>query len=66
MQGIGDRPCALLPDRQALVRGKRLHFALDLIELADVLERGLRDLALVRRMQIEELATRVGIIWSTR
>ncbi|CAB3809817.1 hypothetical protein LMG28138_06116 [Pararobbsia alpina] len=48
-----------MPDREALAWLKRLRFGFDLVELSDVLKCILRDLALVGRVQIVELATRV-------
>jgi hypothetical protein len=56
VQCIGNWTRALLADLQALARGKRLHFSLDLVELAEVLKRILRNLALVRCVQIVEFA----------
>ena len=59
MQGIEQRLRLLLPDGLALIGRKRLDLALDLVDPRELLQRELGDLALVRCMQIEELAPRV-------
>ncbi|VWD65465.1 hypothetical protein BCO71033_07389 [Burkholderia contaminans] len=56
MQCIGNRSSALAPHVEARWRGQWLHFALDLVELADIVQGVRSDLAFVRDMQIVELA----------
>ena len=59
MKRIRNRTRARLADIVTLARCEQLHVTLDVVKLSDVLQRRLRDLALVCRMQIEELASRV-------
>ena len=56
MQGIEQRLRLLLPDGLALIGAELLDLALDLVDSRELLQRELGDLALIGRMQIEELA----------
>ena len=59
MQRIGDRLGLGLSDLAARMRIERMHFTLDVVELSEVPERLLGQLAVVVSVQIEELAPRV-------
>lgn len=59
MQRLGDRPTPRLPDATPLIGIQVLHLALDLVEPGEVLDASLRDLALVGRVQFDELAPRM-------
>ena len=59
MQRIGDRLGLGLSDLAARVRIELMPFTLDGVELSEVLERLLGELAVVVCVQIEELAPRV-------
>jgi hypothetical protein len=59
VQRIGDRLGFDLPHLASSISIELLHFALDVIELAEVLQRLLGELALVIRVQIKELTPRV-------
>ena len=56
VQRIGDRLGSGLADMAARMRIELLHFALDIVELSEVLECLPGELAVVVRVQIEELA----------
>ena len=56
MQRIGDRLGLGLSDLAARMRIERMHFTLDVVELSEVPERLLGQLAVVVCVQIEELA----------
>ena len=62
MQGIEQRLRLLLPDGLALIGAELLDLALDLVDPTELLQRELGDLALVRCVQIEELAPRVRLM----
>ncbi len=55
MQCLGDRPTPRLADAMPLICVQTLHFALDLVEPGEVLDAYLGDLALVGRVQFDEL-----------
>lgn len=55
MQGIEQRIRLLLPNGLALIGAELLDLALDLVNTTELLQRELGNLALVRRVQIEEL-----------
>ena len=55
MQCLGDRPTPRLADAMPLICVKILHLALDLVEPGEVLDACLGDLALVGRVQFDEL-----------
>ncbi len=59
VQRIEPGLCALLPDSLALFGMQILDFALNVIDLAQLLQRKPGDLAFVDGVQIEELAPRV-------
>ena len=59
MQRIGDRLGLGLSDLAARMRIELTHFTLDVVELSEVPERLLGQLAVVVSVQIEELAPRV-------
>lgn len=65
MQGIKQRFRLLLPDGLALIGRKLFDPALDLIHPRELLQRELGDLALIGRVQIEELAPRVRVMRSS-
>jgi hypothetical protein len=56
VQGIEQRLCLLLPDGLALFSAELFDLTLDLVDLRELLQCELGDLALVRCVQIEELA----------
>ena len=60
MQGIEQRLRLLLPDGLAMIGAELLDFTLNLVDPTELLQRELCDLALIGRMQIEELAPRVA------
>ena len=60
MQGVQDRPGLLLPNGLPLFGVQFFDFALDLIDPGELLQGELGDLALVGRVQVEELASCVG------
>lgn len=59
VQGVQERPRSLLPNCEALLSAELLDLTLDLVNAGQLLQRTLGDLALVGRVLIEELATRV-------
>lgn len=65
MQGVQNRLRSLLPDCKALLGAELLDLTLDLIDSGELLQRALGNLALVGRVQIEELAPRVGLMRSS-
>jgi hypothetical protein len=60
VQGVEQRASLLLSYRLSFLGCQVLDLALDLVNLAELLERELGDLALVGRVQFEELAPGVS------
>ena len=57
MQCVQDRLAVLLPHCQSLFDAELFGLALNLVDLADLRERKLGELAFIGRMQVEEFAT---------
>lgn len=60
VQVVQERLRSLPPDCQTLLGAELLDLTLDLVDAGQLLQRALGDPALVGRVQIEELAPRVG------
>ena len=65
MQCLQDRPGLLLPNGLPLLGPQLFDFALDVIDPGELLQGELGDLALVGRVQVEELAPCMRVMRSS-